>query len=99
MDDKIPKLYETEDTAVERKVIHQRYQIKYVGFYWLIAELDREKNLAFGYANLNDDQNAEWGYISVEEILENGAELDRTWKPCTYREAREKIRKERRVII
>ena len=96
MDDKIPKLYETEDTSVERKVIHQRYQIKYVGFYWLIAELDRKENLAFGYANLNDDQNAEWGYVSIEEILENGAELDRAWTPCTYAEAREIIRKEHR---
>lgn len=59
------------------------YQIKELGFYWLIAELDREKDLAFGYANLNDHQMAEWGYISIRELLENGAELDRNWKPCT----------------
>ncbi|MBI2938368.1 MAG: hypothetical protein HYY22_09185 [Thaumarchaeota archaeon] len=95
MDDSIPKLYESESVPFERKIIHQRYQLSYVGFYWLIAELDRKENLAFGYANLNDDQNAEWGYVSIEEILENGAELDRAWKPCTYSEAREKIRKER----
>ena len=98
MYDSIPKLYETESVPCERKVIHQRYELKYVGFYWLIAELDREKNLAFGYANLNDDQNAEWGYVSIEEILENGAELDRGWNPYTYRDAMEQIKKERRVI-
>ncbi|OHE56280.1 MAG: hypothetical protein A3K61_04545 [Thaumarchaeota archaeon RBG_16_49_8] len=98
MDDSIPKLYETESVPFERKIIHRRYQLDYVGFYWLIAELDRNKNLAFGYANLNDDQNAERGYVSIEELLENGAEIDRKWKPCTYREAMESIRKERRVI-
>ena len=87
-------MYETEGIPFKRKIIHRRYQLDYVGFYWLIAELDREKNLAFGYANLSDDQNAEWGYVSIEELLENGAELDRTWKPCTYSEAMERIKKE-----
>ncbi len=48
----------------------------------------KEEDLAFGYANLNDDQMAEWGYISIKELLENGAELDREWKPCTYLETR-----------
>ena len=76
-------------------MIHRRYQIQDLGFYWLIAELDRKKNLAFGYANLNDDELAEWGYIDINELLENGAELDREWKPCTYKEALEKISKER----
>ncbi|MBI3859795.1 MAG: hypothetical protein HY296_06140 [Thaumarchaeota archaeon] len=61
----------------------------------MIAEMDREKNLAFGYANLNDDTFAEWGYISIQELLDNNAELDRGWRPCSYREAREKIAEER----
>lgn len=38
---------------------------------------DPRGNLAFGYANLNDDQTAEWGYISVEKLLENGVKFDR----------------------
>jgi len=94
--EKIPRLYETEDVPLEDKVIHQRYQLKPVRFYWLVAELDQERDLAFGYANLNDDQMAEWGYISIKELLENGAELDRGWRSCTYREAMERIRSERR---
>jgi len=94
VDDSIPKLYETENVPLERKIIHQRYQLSYVGFYWLIAELDRKENLAFGYANLNDDLNAEWGYVSIKEILDNGAELDRTWKPCVYSEAMKRIRQD-----
>jgi len=93
--ERIPELYATEDTPFEEKVIYRRYRIKEIGFYWLIAELDENRNLAFGYANLNNDVFAEWGYISIDELLENGAELDRDWKPCTYRDAIKKIAEER----
>ena len=34
---------------------------------------------------------AEWGYISIDELEENGAVLDTEWKPCSYREAKKKI--------
>ena len=87
MVERIPELYETENAPFEEKVIYERYQIKGLGFYWLIAELDKKSNIAFGYANLNNDLLAEWGYISVDELLECGAELDENWKPCKYREA------------
>jgi len=91
----IPGLYATENVPLEKKIIYQRYHIRSVGFYWLIAELDKEENLAFGYANLNNDDFAEWGYISIDELLENGAELDREWKPCTYKDAMKKVAEER----
>ena len=97
MNEKIPELYATENIPFEKKLIYQRYQMKDIGFYWLIAELDRKNDLAFGYANLNDDELAEWGYISVSELIDNGGELDRDWKPCTYRDAKERIVKERMV--
>ncbi|MCL5068356.1 MAG: DUF2958 domain-containing protein [Thaumarchaeota archaeon] len=93
----IPGLYETESVALEEKTIFQRYEIKSIGFYWLISELDSDQNLAFGYANLNDDEMAEWGYISIAELLENGASLDRDWKPCKFQEALRKIRTENSV--
>ena len=98
-----PKLYETEAVPLEDKIIHRRYRIQNIGFYWLIAEIghqcddepcqheSKEDNLAFGYANLNNDDFAEWGYISITELLENGAVLDRDWKPCTFKEAKERI--------
>lgn len=92
----IPGLYATEHVPLERKTIYQRYQIRELGFYWLLAELDRKENLAFGYANLNNDLFAEWGYISIDELLENGAELDRDWRPCAYRDAMKRIFEERR---
>ena len=83
----IPQLYETEQTAASDKIIYQKYEIRAIGFYWLIAELDRKTNTAFGYANLHDDFNAEWGYISIEELLDNGAQLIQDWKPCKFSEA------------
>jgi hypothetical protein len=51
---KIPKLYETENIPFDEKIIYRRYRIKELGYYWLIAELDRKSNIAFGYANLNN---------------------------------------------
>jgi len=88
-------MYETEKVPLEKKMIYQRYEIKELGFYWLIAEYDEKENLAFGYANLNDDVCAEWGYIHIKELLENGARLDEEWKACTYKEATEMIGEER----
>lgn len=83
----IPQLYETEQTAASDKIIYQKYEIPAIGFYWLIAELDRKTNTAFGYANLHDDANAEWGYISIKELLENDAQLVLDWKLCKFSEA------------
>ena len=91
----IPGLYATENVPLDEKIMYQRYQVRSIGFYWLIAELDKEENLAFGYANLNNDDFAEWGYISIDELLENGAELDKAWKPCTYKDSVRKIVEDR----
>jgi len=80
----IPKLYETEGISLEDKMIYQKYEIPQIGFYWLIAEVDSQKGLAFGYANLNDDQMAEWGYISINELIDNGASLVDDWNPTKF---------------
>ena len=99
VDQKIPELYGTENISLERKVIYQKWEIPQIGFYWLVAELDRKKNLAFGYANLNDDYFAEWGYIDVEELVDNGAVQDRSWSPVTFEEAQKKIKQYRKGIL
>jgi hypothetical protein len=93
----IPKLYETDRIPFGKKTIHQKWDLKQVNFYWLIAELDRKENLAFGYANLNDDICAEWGCISIRELVDNGAELDKSWKPCTFEEAQKRIQELRKI--
>lgn len=96
MTDEIPKLYETEDIPAEKKIIYQKWEIPQIGFYWFIAELDKKENIAYGYANLNDDQFAEWGYISIDELRENNATLCREWKPCQFEEAQKIIKQYRR---
>jgi len=88
---KIPGLYGQENVPLEDHIIYQQYRIESIGFYWLIAEFDPKERLAFGYANLNNDDFAEWGYISIDELEENGAELDKEWKPCKYKDALKRI--------
>jgi hypothetical protein len=59
---------------------------------WFITEKDKgtdeeraadtvEQQQAFGYANLGDPNNAELGYISIVELIANGAELDLYFAP------------------
>ncbi len=73
---RIPRLYDTEDTRIEDKLIHLHFFIG--GCDWYIAEYDGE-DLFWGFANLNDPQNAEWGYVSFDELKStniNGIEID-----------------------
>ncbi len=56
---------------------------------WYINEKDIDGGVtqAFGYAVLNGDtENAELGYISISELVANGAELDLYWMPKSLRE-------------
>ncbi len=91
----VPTLYETENIPAHRKIIYQKWEISQIGFYWLIAELDIKEKIAYGYANLNDDMFAEWGYISIIELMDNNAVQCQDWKPCTFEQA-QKIMKQKR---
>lgn len=71
----IPALNQTDGTPVEKKIIHQIWIIESVNFVWCIAELNAQTGEAFGYANLNDDCDAEWGYIDINDIKKNGAKM------------------------
>lgn len=93
---RIPGLYETESIPLKDKIIHMHFFI--LGCDWYIAEYDGN-GLFWGYAILNQDhENAEWGYISLQElkelIIEPGIEVDRDihWKPRPASEV-EKITK------
>lgn len=84
--EKIPRLYSTEEFPSADIIIHAHFFIG--GCDWYIAEYDPEKRLFFGYVILGDDYvNAEWGYISLDELCEvrtpKGFEIDRDlyWKP------------------
>ena len=55
---KIPRLYETEDTRLQDKLIHLHFFIG--GCDWYIGEYDGE-DLFWGFAILNEDyEMAEW---------------------------------------
>jgi hypothetical protein len=83
--EKIPRLYETENVPLKDKEIHLHFFIGSAD--WYIAEYDGN-DLFWGFANLGDDFNAEWGYISFSELksiklkgwVEVDCELEDHWK-------------------
>lgn len=86
----LPALYATETTTVYEKVIRAHYFVG--GCDWWLVELDANGK-AFGYACLGDPDNAEWGYIDLNELeaVKVGGlfvvERDCYWKPVTVGEA------------
>ena len=89
----IPKMGETDDIPLDDKKIHQVWKESSVNFIWFIAELDKDGNGAYGYANLNADFDADWGYISIDEIKGIGAKLVDT-KVQSFKEALQKFKPE-----
>lgn len=88
---KIPRLYETEATATEDKIVVLHYFVGAAN--WWIVELDPDQRLAFGYVNLGDDRSAEWGYVDLDELsdvcVHDGlilVERDLHWKPKRFGE-------------
>lgn len=99
LQEQIPALYSTENIPAESKMIYQRYHFAGPiirngamydsrGFNWLLAELERKENLAYGWASLNDEQNAEWGYMHLPEVESTGATNDKNWLPLYFPEAK-----------
>ena len=91
----LPDLYETENVSLEKKIIHMHFFIG--GCDWYVSEYGPSDRLFFGYAILNNDlQNAEWGYVSYDELRDlrvREIEVDRDlyWKSTPAAEV-QKIR-------
>ncbi len=65
--EELPSLHGTEDVAAKDQIIYMHFFIG--GCDWYIAECDPDERLFFGFAVLNGDlQNAEWGYVSLDEL-------------------------------
>lgn len=64
---------------VERDVGDSKYQ----------AEIDPQHQ-AFGPITLRGESigESEWGYISIQELIDNGVELDLYWTPKPVREVK-----------
>ena len=75
---KLPRLYSTEHTPASEMLIHEHFFLG--GCDWYAAEYSPEERIFFGFAILNDDlQNAEWGYVSFDEMRSinvRGIEVD-----------------------
>lgn len=87
----MPSTYETDAQGMNA-VAHLHYFIK--GADWYITEKDRGdpadvhcgiQRQAYGLADLFGD-GGELGYISIQEVIDNGGELDLHWIPKTLRE-------------
>jgi hypothetical protein len=79
----MPRVYE-QDGKGDSAIAHLHY---FTGSCdWYITERDTtdEQHQAFGLANLG--YGPELGYISIQELLENGAELDLHFQPKPLRE-------------
>jgi len=77
---RLPRLYATEQVPTKDKILYVHFFLG--GCDWYAAEYDDKDRLFFGYAILNDDlQNAEWGYMSFDELryvrTRSGMEVDR----------------------
>jgi hypothetical protein len=94
----MPATYETEDIPTKEKIVYLHY---FSGSSdWYIVEKDKGskddavpgiQNQAFGYSILNGDKmNAEWGYISIEELRQMNVELDFYWDPKKFSDIFEK---------
>ncbi len=84
--DAMPKTYGQDGKGDDAMVYLHYFK---GGSDWYITEKDQETEQAqaFGYAILNGDkQNAELGYISIEELTKLGVELDLYWSPKTLGE-------------
>lgn len=82
---KMPKLYETEGTPLDEKLIYEHFFLGASD--WLMAEYDPSDRLFFGYAILNADLDmSEWGYISFDELKEIKVPLKLNGIPVGYAE-------------
>jgi len=88
--DRIPKLYETEDTPLAEKVIHAKYFHPWGSYTWYATEFDGT-DIFFGYVK---GMHSEWGYFSLKEMEETVAmgckvERDLWFDPIQAKECHE----------
>lgn len=86
----MPHTYQ-QDGLGDKAVVHLHY---FKGCYdaWITEKdrgntaVDTRQIQAFGKASFSGIEDAELGYISIEEVLSSGAELDLYWTPKTLGE-------------
>ena len=96
----LPALYETDG---DENALFIRLSLGETGFEWFLKEYDPIAKEGFGYANLNDPQMAELGYVSITELETlprdsiiariSGLEvtIDKDFKPSTIAEIKNEL--------
>lgn len=85
-----PKTYDTEGVECKDKIVHLHYFGGPIDIF--VAEKDMGDGTdliqlqAFGYVNMGDPDCAEWGYVSIQEAIDAGVELDLYWEPKAFKE-------------
>jgi hypothetical protein len=84
---KIPKLYETEDTALLDKIAYIKLFLPGTAWTWYIMEYDG-KDTCFGYVE-SGSWSSEYGYFSIKELMDLKSSLglrverDISFRPVT----------------
>lgn len=87
---RMPATYE-QDGAGGRAIAYLHYFWGESDWYIMEKDIDGGVAQAFGYAVLNGDGYcAELGYISIDELVQVGAELDLHFPPCPLEEIKAK---------
>ena len=94
----MPRTYETEKLHMKDKVIHLHYFGGSVDAWIVERDVGDSKyqgeigpqHQAFGPITLCGESigDSEWGYISIQELIGNGVELDLCWTPKPVKEVK-----------
>ena len=83
----MPKTYE-QDGFGDQAVVHLHYFLGRMNWYITERDIEDEQLQAFGLADLG--QGGELGYICIQELIENGVELDLHWTPISLKAIKDK---------
>ena len=94
----MPRTYETEKLQTKDKVVHLHYFRGSVDAWVVERDMGDSKyqaeigpqHQAFGAITMINESigDSEWGYFSIQELIENGIELDLHWTPKTVKEVK-----------
>lgn len=94
----MPRTYETDGQQMKDKVVHLHYFGGSVDAWIVERDMGDSKyqaeigpqHQAFGPITLVSEPigDSEWGYISIQELIGNGIELDLHWEPKAVKEVK-----------
>ena len=81
----MPKTYD-QDGKGDDAIVYLHYFRGGMDWYITERDMEAEQHQAFGLADLG--YGGELGYISIQELIDNGVELDLYWEPKTLGEVK-----------